>query len=147
MRSTELAPRRARFVAEYVETGNATQAATVAGYSPRSAYAQGSRLLKSVEVQRAIDAERQTLRARVELDQDQLVGELLSLYKEARSNGAYSAAARCLGMVAHMTGLDEPAQQSQAERVLKLLAERLPPPARAASLPAVPVPLADEEGE
>ena len=28
MRSTELAPRRAKFVTEYVETGNATQATT-----------------------------------------------------------------------------------------------------------------------
>ncbi|MDP7213086.1 MAG: terminase small subunit [Dehalococcoidia bacterium] len=84
MTSTSLTPRRARFVAEYVETGNATQAATEAGYSPRTAYSQGSRLLTFVEVQQAIEAERQTLRARVELDQDQLVGELLSLYREAR---------------------------------------------------------------
>ena len=53
-------------------------------------------MLTFVEVQQAIEIERQTLRARVELDQDQLVGELLSLYREAR---AYSAAARCLGMV------------------------------------------------
>lgn len=62
------------------------------------------------------------------------MGELLSLYKEARSNGAYSAAARCLGMVAQMTGLDEPAEpESQAQLVLKLLAARLPPPRRARS--------------
>jgi hypothetical protein len=55
--------------------------------------------LTFVEVQKAIEIERQTLRARVELDQDQLVGELLSLYREAREHLAYSAAARCLGMV------------------------------------------------
>jgi phage terminase small subunit len=108
MTSTSLTLRRQKFVSEYVETGNATQAARLAGYSPRTAYSQGSRLLTFVEVQQAIETERQTLRARVELDQDQLVGELLSLYKEARSNGAYSAAARCLGMVAQMTGLDRP---------------------------------------
>ncbi|MFP6679329.1 MAG: hypothetical protein VB824_04130 [Dehalococcoidia bacterium] len=34
-----------------------------------------------VEVQQAIEIEWQTLRARVELDQDQLVGELVSLYR------------------------------------------------------------------
>ncbi len=90
MTSTSLTLRRQKFVSEYVETGNATQAARLAGYSPRTAYSQGSRLLTFVEVQQAIETERQTLRARVELDQDQLVGELLSLYREAR---AYSAAA------------------------------------------------------
>ena len=123
MTSNSLTPRRARFVAEYVESGNATKAATEAGYSARTAYSQGSRLLTFVEVQQAIETERQTLRARVELDQDQLVGELLSLYKEARSNGAYSAAARCLGMVAQMTGLDEP--EPQVDSNLKQLFEAL----------------------
>jgi len=38
MNTTNLTPRRARFVSEYVETGNATQAATLAGYSARTAY-------------------------------------------------------------------------------------------------------------
>ena len=80
-------------------------------------------MLTFVEVQQAIETERQTLRARVELDQDQLVGELLSLYKEARSNGAYSAAARCIGMVAKMTGLDEP--EPQVDTNLKQLFEAL----------------------
>ena len=132
MTITPLTPRRARFVAEYVETGNATQAATVAGYSTRTAYSQGSRLLKSVEVQQAIETERQTLRARVELDQDQLVGELLSLYKEARSNGAYSAAVRCLAQVAKMSGLDEPEPKPNPAlaRLYEALAERMPPRAK-----------------
>ena len=121
--STSLTLRRQKFVSEYVETGNATQAARLAGYSPRTAYSQGSRLLTFVEVQQAIETERQTLRARVELDQDQLVGELLSLYREAREHRAYSAAARCLGMVAQMTGLDEP--EPQVDTNLKQLFEAL----------------------
>ena len=71
-----------------------------------------------------------------ELDQDQLVGELLSLYKEARSNGAYSAAARCLGMVAQMTGLDEPEPKPNpaVARLFEALNARLPLPAPAKSL-------------
>ena len=102
MTSTSLTLRRQKFVSEYVETGNATQAARLAGYSARTAYSQGSRLLTFVEVQQAIETERQTLRARVELDQDQLVGELLSLYREAREHRAYSAAARCLKITSDM---------------------------------------------
>ena len=75
MTSTSLTLRRQKFVSEYVETGNATEAARLAGYSPRTAYSQGSRLLTFVEVQQAIETERQTLRARVERDQEQLVRE------------------------------------------------------------------------
>jgi phage terminase small subunit len=123
MTSTSLTLRRQKFVSEYVETGNATQAATLAGYSPRTAYSQGSRLLTFVEVQQAIETERQTLRARVELDQDMLIGELLSLYRESRSNGAYSAAVRCLAQVAKMAGLDEP--EPQVDSNLKQLFEAL----------------------
>lgn len=39
-----------RFVAEYLKDHNATQAALRAGYSPKTAYSQGQRLLKHVEV-------------------------------------------------------------------------------------------------
>src|SRR5208282_452074 len=42
--------RQSRFVAEYIQSGNATQAAIAAGYSERTAGQIGSRLLKKVEV-------------------------------------------------------------------------------------------------
>lgn len=42
--------RQRRFAEEYVVDLNATEAATRAGYSPKTAYAQGSRLLSHVEV-------------------------------------------------------------------------------------------------
>ena len=120
MTSTSLTHRRQKFVEAFVETGLARASERQAGYSERSAHTTAWRLLNDAEVQQAIETERQTLRARVELDQDQLVGELLSLYREAR---AYSAAARCLGMVAQMTGLDEP--EPQVDTNLKQLFEAL----------------------
>lgn len=43
------------FAAEYVIDFNATQAAIRAGYSVKTAYSQGSRLLKNVEVQAEIE--------------------------------------------------------------------------------------------
>ena len=49
-----MTPKQDRFVAEYLVDLNATQAALRAGYSPRTAPQQGSRLLKNVEVQAAI---------------------------------------------------------------------------------------------
>lgn len=49
-----LTPRELMFVERYVLCFNATQAAREAGYSERSAYAQGSRLLKRHEVKEAV---------------------------------------------------------------------------------------------
>jgi len=49
-----LTPKQRRFVTEYLVDLNASQAALRAGYSPRTAPQQGSRLLKNVDVQAAI---------------------------------------------------------------------------------------------
>ncbi len=45
-----LTPKQARFVEEYFVDLNATQAAIRAGYSAKTAYSQGERLLRNVEV-------------------------------------------------------------------------------------------------
>ena len=49
-----LTPRQERFVEEYIVDLNATQAATRAGYSAKTAMQQGDRLLRNVEVATAI---------------------------------------------------------------------------------------------
>ena len=49
-----LTPKRLRFVQEYLIDFNATQAATRAGYSAKTAKQQGQRLLTFVDVQKAI---------------------------------------------------------------------------------------------
>ena len=47
--------RREAFIAAYLSNGhNCTQAAIAAGFSPRTAYSQGQRLLKNVEVERQL---------------------------------------------------------------------------------------------
>ena len=45
-----LTAKQLSFCEYYIQTRNATKAAELAGYSPRTAYSQGSRLLKKVEV-------------------------------------------------------------------------------------------------
>lgn len=45
-----LSPRRERFCIEYAASGNATQAAIAAGYSPKAAAVEGVRLLRSAKV-------------------------------------------------------------------------------------------------
>lgn len=49
-----LTHKQARFVAEYLIDGNATRAASAAGYSARTAQEQGSRLLSNVMVAEAV---------------------------------------------------------------------------------------------
>ena len=49
-----LTPRQQRFVDEYLIDLNATQAAIRAGYSPKTAQSQSSRLLSNVMVRAAI---------------------------------------------------------------------------------------------
>lgn len=50
-----MTPKQRRFADEYLIDTNATQAAIRAGYSEQTAYSQGQRLLKNVEVQTYIE--------------------------------------------------------------------------------------------
>ena len=52
-----------RFALEYQKDCNATQAAIRAGYSKKTAYSQGQRLLKNVEVQNALRERKNELTA------------------------------------------------------------------------------------
>ena len=58
----KLTAKQEKFCYEYVIDLNATQAALRAGYSEKTAYSSGSRLLKDVEIQKFI----QTLQADLE---------------------------------------------------------------------------------
>lgn len=71
------------FVAEYLKDLNATRAAIRAGYSKRTAYSQGQRLLKNVEVAAAVDAALEDRIERTKMEADEV---LLELAKLARSN-------------------------------------------------------------
>lgn len=50
-----------QFCKYFAETMNATSAARKAGYSKKTAYSQGSRLLKNAEIQKRIKQEIETL--------------------------------------------------------------------------------------
>lgn len=51
----KLKPKELIFAEEWLKTTNATQSAIKAGYSERTAYSAGSRLLKKVDVKQYID--------------------------------------------------------------------------------------------
>lgn len=63
------------FVAEYLVDLNATQAAIRAGYSEKTAYSIGQRLLKHVEIQNAIQKAMKEREERTEITQDRVLKE------------------------------------------------------------------------
>lgn len=67
------------FCDEYIIDLNATQAAIRAGYSEKTAYSQGQRLLKDVEIQRYIQERKADRMERTEVTQDFVLRELLAM--------------------------------------------------------------------
>ena len=57
----DLSPKQMIFVTEYLKSNNMTQAAIAAGYSEKTAYSQGSRLLKHVGIQQYLNKTEQNL--------------------------------------------------------------------------------------
>lgn len=55
MSDIKLKPKELKFAEEWLKTTNATQSAIKAGYSARTAYSAGNRLLKKVDVKQYID--------------------------------------------------------------------------------------------
>ena len=74
-----LTAKQQRFVAEYLIDLNATQAATRAGYSKKTANEQGSRLLANVSVSAAIRQGMNARSGRVEITQDMVLKELAKI--------------------------------------------------------------------
>ena len=75
-----LTAKQSRFVNSYKELGDATKSAISAGYAPKSAYVEGSRLLKNVKVL----AEIQQWKAKksTEITKEDFVDLALKDYKE-----------------------------------------------------------------
>ena len=99
-----LKPQQERFVVEYLKTPeNATDAAIRAGYSPKTATAQASRLLTNVNVKKAIDEAQSETRERVKegvgLTIDMVVQGLL---KEAQDYAEGSTQSARVSAWAHL---------------------------------------------
>ena len=71
-----MTPKQAMFVQEYLIDLNATRAAIAAGYSPKTAYSIGQRLLKHVEIQGALEEAMKKREQRTEITQDRILREL-----------------------------------------------------------------------
>ena len=81
-----LTAKQKRFCEEYLIDLNATQAAIRAGYSKKTAYSQGQRLLKNVEVQKYLQERMAEKEKELIADQDEVLKYLTSVLRgESRS--------------------------------------------------------------
>ena len=78
-----MTPRSSDFVDEYLVDLNATQAAIRAGYSEKTAYSIGQRLLKNVEVQSMIANRMEERSKRTEITQDRVLTDIELIKQDA----------------------------------------------------------------
>lgn len=74
-----LTEKQKRFVAEYLVDLNATAAAKRAGYSEKTAYSTGQRLLKDAEIQNAVQEAKLDLGKRTGVRQEDVIEEIRRL--------------------------------------------------------------------
>lgn len=103
-----------KFCFEYVQSGNATAAAKSAGYSARTAYSQGQRMLKNVEIQNFIKelaepSENQSIAAAQEV-----LTFLSTVMRDKESPLQYRL--RAAENLAKRYGVDKPAGQDEEQR-------------------------------
>lgn len=112
----KLTDKQKRFVDEYLVDLNATAAAKRAGYSEKTAYSMGQRLLKKVEIQAAIQKRQAKLRGKLEITQERVLEELAAI---AFANGTDFATITHNGLV-RLTPTDEvPEEKKKAVASIK----------------------------
>jgi len=99
-----LPPRQEAFCHYFVLWGNASVAASEAGYARGSAKNQGYRLSQKPRIRARIAALRRGLARAYGLDAEILVGKLEALYQRAIEDHHFHAAARCVEIQARMAG-------------------------------------------
>jgi len=84
-----LTEKQERFCLEYIVDLNATQAAIRAGYRQKTAYSQGQRMLKNVEIQRRIRELNEERFRRVQIQADDVIQELARIAFSNMGNYAH----------------------------------------------------------
>jgi phage terminase small subunit len=115
--TSALTPRQQRFVDEYLLDLNATQAATRAGYSARTANEQGARLLAKASVAQAVEAAQRSRGERLQVTQDDVLEGLLLEARRTGPGSSHSARVAALGLLGkHLGMFTERTQQADRDR-------------------------------
>lgn len=105
---SKLTPRQQLFVEEYIECWNATKSAIKAGYSEKSAYSQGYRLLKNAQIKAEISKRQSEILERFQLNKQDILSELQMLKATAISKGQTRVALEIAKEINKILGIYEP---------------------------------------
>ena len=119
--STSCIPKRRLFVDEYLLDLNATQAAIRAGYSPKTAYSQGQRLLKNDEVRQLIDKAQAARAVRLQASSDWVIEELRRNHLDARKRGDIGQSNRALELLGKHLGMFMPKRPDSPFSVISVI--------------------------
>lgn len=101
----DLSPREIKFVAGYVRTSNAEEAARQAGYSPAYARKNSYRLMRRPEIKKAVDTMRNEVRTTAKLSLVEYMDKLEEALRLATEAKQHSAAAKLLELQGKVAGL------------------------------------------
>lgn len=101
----DLTPKQRAFIRQYIIDRNGTQAAIRAGYSPKTAQEQASRLLSNVMIRRVLNGAEKVQAAHCEVSIERLTEQLYEDRTLARENGQPAAAVSALMGIAKLHGL------------------------------------------
>lgn len=127
MTCQSLTPKQQRFVAEYLLDVNATRAAIRAGYSAKTAYSAGQRLLKHVDVARGIAEAQQKHAEKCEITLDLLTQMTVEAYCAAMADGSAKgadAAVKAVAQLSKMHGFDVSKRGNDRSPIEGLTAEQ-----------------------
>ncbi|KZR58960.1 terminase small subunit [Pseudobacillus badius] len=111
--------RQKRFADEYIIDLNATQAAIRAGYADRSAYSQGQRLLKNVEVQAYIEERMESHKKETIAKQEEILETLTAILRGEEKGATLRGAGKGRQVVDDM-----PPTTTERIRAAELLGKR-----------------------
>lgn len=108
-----LSLKQQKFCEYYVELGNATESAKKAGYSGKTAYSQGQRMLKNVETQKYINELTATAKDKRIASADEVIEFFTGVMrdKEEATKNRLKAAEN----LAKRYGMDKPYEQQDTE--------------------------------
>ncbi|MDR1368118.1 MAG: terminase small subunit [Candidatus Accumulibacter sp.] len=118
-----LTAKQRRFAREFLIDLNGTQAAIRAGYSPRTAGEQAHRLLKNVQVKKAVEQARLAQEGRMERTADEVLKDIRDVAKEAREDGDRRTALRGYELEGKHLGLFEDRLKVSGGVEIKIVSE------------------------
>jgi|TARA_R110002167_G_scaffold49885_1_gene145862 phage terminase small subunit len=102
----KLTARQLKFTREYAKDGNGTQAAIRAGYAPKSARIEASRLLTNANIGKAVTKFQENHREKTEVTIESLAAELEHDRDRARQLDQTATAVTATVQIAKLYGLD-----------------------------------------